>query len=1017
MRLDRSEQLTLQFYEWEQLGRGHLLFDRPIEIEPPYLPFGFNYKPPSKHIDDGRVPNLFQRIGKIIQGSPKQETKEEVVFSPQATERQDQLVGIQVRFPIGTEIVSVLSVEFINMLSYSESSISFEIVGTADAIRVQFICTEEDLNRIETHLKAYFPTVIIKNILPLELEFDIDEPLAIADFGLEKEFMCPILTVDSFKIDPLTSIIAQLENLRNEDVALFQIIFQGVSAPWASVIPFSVSDGQGGSFFSNSPEMPRCAEEKVSYPLFAVICRVAAQGPTEEDSQTLVMELAQSISQVSSSPFNALQILSNKGYAYEEHVENVFYRRSNRLGMILNSKELVSFVHYPNTSIVSNKLFGKDVKSKVAALDKNGTYDIGINLHNGIEKVVTLSNEERLRHTHVIGATGVGKSTLLANMLLEDVRAGNGCALFDPHGDIVEDLLKRIPANRIKDVVLIDPSDTEFPIGCNLLQAKTDAEKIVLSSDLVSAFKQHATAWGDNMTAVLSQAVNAFLESSEVGSLIELKRFLLEEPFRKKFLEQVEDPSVHYYWEHEYAMVRKGIAPLLTRIDTFLRPKIIRFMLAQKSGIDFGECITQKKIILMKLSQGLIGEDNSFILGSLFLSKINQAAQSRQAIAKENRHPFYVYIDEFQNFVTPSIEGMLSGSRKYGIGLTLAHQELGQIENTKTLNSVISNPYIRICFRLGDNDARKLEPGFSYFDQSDLQGLGIGQAIIRIGSSSNDFNITTYNFDSIDQSVGESNRQAIITNARNKYAQPRSKVEEFILDQLPRLKSKKKEDPEVEAKAEPKEKVKSVQLEKKHKVQVQIEEKDDLSVSATSLPPKAEIEKQKEEYLKQVEEQEKIRKHRSLQNFAQTMALQRGFKASIEEETKTGGRVDVGLIKNELRIAIEISVTNTVEYEVQNIQKCFQEGYTLVYLVSESENHLIAIRKKAKATIDKVLFDKTFFFKPNELGTYLSATEPDKEKPQERVNGWRVKVNYHPDDENDKNESLKKKIMRAIKKK
>ncbi|MEN8775492.1 MAG: hypothetical protein ABF263_09230 [Polaribacter sp.] len=197
------------------------------------------------------------------------------------------------------------------------------------------------------------------------------------------------------------------------------------------------------------------------------------------------------------------------------------------------------------------------------------------------------------------------------------MKQGNGCALFDPHSDIVEDVLARVPENRKDDIFLIYPSDSEFAIGFNLLGATTDAEKIVLSSDLVSSFKRHATAWGDNMSAVLSNAINTFLESSRDGTLIELKRFLLEEDFRNVFLTSVEDPSIHYYWNNEYAMVRKGIAPLLTRIDAFLRPKILRYMLAQNKGVDFRACIEEKKIVLINLSQGLIGEENSFLLGSI----------------------------------------------------------------------------------------------------------------------------------------------------------------------------------------------------------------------------------------------------------------------------------------------------------------------------------------------------------------------------------------------------------------
>lgn len=348
----------------------------------------------------------------------------------------------------------------------------------------------------------------------------------------------------------------------------------------------------------------------------------------------------------------------------------------------------------------------------------------------------------------------------------------------------------RIPEHRKDDVILIDPSDLDFPIGFNLLHATTEAEKIVLSSDLVSAFKHHATAWGDKMSAVLSQAINTFLESSRGGTLIELKRFLLEDAFRKQFLESVEDPSIHYYWEHEYYMVKKGIAPLLTRIDIFLRPKTMQYMLAQKQGIDFVKCISEKKIVLIKLSQGLIGEENSYLLGSLFLSKFNQVAHARQSLPKEQRHPYYIYLDEFQNFITPSISTILSSARKYGLGLILVHQELAQIGDTKILNSVISNAYTRICFRLGNNDAKKLESGFSYFEQDDLQGLNIGETIVCIGGNNNDFNMKTSKMSEINDEISSGIKDYIIQNTRNNYAKPKAEIEELLVSLLPKISRK-----------------------------------------------------------------------------------------------------------------------------------------------------------------------------------------------------------------------------------
>lgn len=1006
MNLTASEKATLHFYEWEHLGRGYYHFDDVVAIEPPFIPFSHKtYRDDS--IDDGKIPSLFGRFSKLLNSKNEKEEKfVEKEIIPNEEKPTKKRVGFSFSFGQEKEISAVISVELLNMLSYSRNSISFEILGSYDAISVQFVCAIEDKVRIQSQLQAYFPHVIIQEFDVFDLGFNLQRTLAITDYSLENEFVMPITMTSSFALDPFTSIIATLDNLQYGDTVLFQIIFKGVTAPWSKNMLYAVSDGVGGSFFADCPEMLSCTQTKVSSPLFSAVIRTVTQGNSDERSAYLMTELARSIARISNSEFNRLIPLSNEGYSYDNHLYNVYHRTSNRLGMILSSHELVSFVHYPNKNIVSKKLGFQGGKTKRLPTEVfTQKYILGVNEHNKETVSVTINDEARLRHCHIIGVTGVGKSTLIANMMLEDMKHGNGCALFDPHGDIVEDILNRIPEHRKDDVIIIDPSDSEFPIGFNLLGATTDAEKIVLSSDLVSAFKQHATAWGDNMSAVLSQVINAFLESNIGGTLIELKRFLLEDSFRKQFLKTIDDPSIHYYWEHEYKMVKKGIAPLLTRIDTFLRPKIVRYMLAQKSGIDFKTCIDEKKIVLIKLSQGLIGEDNSYLLGSLFLSKFNQVARGRQSLSKKERHPYYIYLDEFQNFITPSITSILSGARKYGLGLILAHQELAQIDDTKILNSVISNPYSRICFRLGDVDAKRLESGFSYFEQNDLQSLGIGEAIMRVGSSNNDFNIKTFMLPEVDIVTSSAITNYIIENTRRKYAKPRAEIEELLINLLPKI------SPKVISK---KQVIENDVVEKLEVIQKEIPVPINKDVSKL---PDSSFEKQKKSYLKQESKQDVLRNHRSLQNFVRTMALQRGFNVSLEKETQDGGRVDVSLIRDSIRIAIEISVTNTVEYEVKNIQKCINDNYSIILMVSEDTKHLQKIKKLSKKLIESKLQKNIFYITPDEISLHLDIINTPKEKtPTKRVNGWRVKVSYHPDDNQQKNQdSLSKRIRNSLK--
>ena len=1005
-----GEQATLNFYKWDYRYRGYYLFETPVELEPPYKSRYQLSQTSKKYTDDGKVPSLFKKIENFFASSKDEEIEEqEEVFTPQYIDSEDIpiLRGFSMKFPHGEEVNVSKNLAFLNVLTYSHYPITFEIIGRANEIVIQFVCDAMDIARVQSQIKAYFPSV---NLTPIETDsfgFNQNRDIAICDFGVSDEFVRPIKTVDSFSIDPLTSLIATLDTLQTDETVVIQVLFKGITSPLVNDIPNSVSDGRGGSFFEGSPEMVFCAKEKIQSSLFSVVMRIASQGYSDRDSQIIATELARSITLASDSTYNSLIPLSNEGYDYDFHLYNLQHRLSNRLGFILNSKELNTFIHYPNRSVVSQKLSRVDDKTKqIPKMLANQKYLLGVNHHNGVKSDVTLNDEMKLRHTHIIGATGVGKSTLIANMMINDMELGNGCALFDPHGDIVEDILLRIPEHRKNDVIIIDPSDENYSIGFNLLGAKTDVEKIVLSSDLVSSFKKYATSWGDNMSAVLSNAINTFLESSRDGTLIELKRFLLEESFRKEFLSSVEDPSIHYYWNNEYIMVQKGITPLLTRIDTFLRPKVIRYMLAQTGGVDFNKCIEDKKIVLIKLSQGLIGEDNSYLLGSLFLSKFNQVAQGRQSLSKEKRPPFYLYLDEFQNIITPSIASILSAGRKYGLGLVLSHQELKQIDDIKILNSVISNPYIRICFRIGDGDAKKLESGFSFFEQSDLQSMGIGEAIMRVGSSQDDFNISTFPLNALRTNSDEI-KKYIIENTHNTYAQPKVTLDELLIQLLPKQSPFKKTSKE-----------KSI-IGKQEEAINEIVIMDEVNVLENTASIESTVsEKQKTEFLKQAEAREEVRKHRSIQNYIKTIAHQRGYRVSIEEELPNGKRIDVGLVKNDVRIAIEVSVSNSSNYEAQNVQKCIEHGYQLIYLVSESDIHLKNIKKEVSKILDTKLQERVFYINPNELIEYLDIPiEEETKAPPDRVNGWRIDVNYHPDDAlNMPNKSIVAKLKKVLKK-
>ena len=610
------------------------------------------------------------------------------------------------------------------------------------------------------------------------------------------------------KPDPLIGILGTMEHLQHGEHAVVQVLFQGVMNPWAESIMRSVTDSDGKAFFENAPEMVPLAKEKISAPLFAATMRVMGVSHTVQSALHISNMVGSALGRIYFSDSNTL-IPITPPTDFQTNVDDILLRESHLVGMLLNSKELGTVVHLPSDTVASEKLERDIRKTKAApAITEGHSLVLGINEHQGKEKLVTVSASQRLRHTHLIGATGTGKSTLLHSMIVQDIKQGNGIAVLDPHGDLIESILAYIPVQRHKDVCIIDPSDGEYPVGFNILSAHSEIEKDILSSDLVAVFRRLSTSWGDQMNSVFANAILAILECKQGGTLIDLRRFLVEKSFRDTYLKTVSDPNVVYYWQKEFPLLKSGsVGPILTRLDTFLRPKLIRNMVAQKKGLDFENILDTQKILLIKLSQGLIGTENSYLLGTFFVTKIYQAAMARQIQSKEDRKDFFLYVDEFQNFITPSMSLILSGARKYHLGLILAHQDMTQLNkyDTELASAVVSNAGTRICFRLGDTDAKRFASGFSYFDAEDLENLNTGEAIARIERPEYDFSLTTQPQQYIEPERAESNKESVIALSRETYSTPKQEVEAQLetlrealreeKEEIPIPKSEKKEAP------------------------------------------------------------------------------------------------------------------------------------------------------------------------------------------------------------------------------
>jgi hypothetical protein len=549
-----------------------------------------------------------------------------------------------------------------------------------------------------------------------------------------------------------------------------------------------------------------------------------------------------------------------------------------------------------------------------------------------------------------------------------------------------------IPQERIEDVVLVDPSDEQYSVGFNILSAHSDLEKNLLASDLVSVFQRLSTSWGDQMGSVLNNAILAFLESNQGGTIADVRRFLIEPAFRNDFLKTVQDAELLYYWQKGFPQLsgNRSIGPILTRLETFLSPKPIRYMISQQENkLDFGNIMDGGKIFLAKLSQGLLGKENSYLLGSLLISKFQQLAMSRQAQQTTQRKPFFIYADEFQNFMTPSMAEILTGARKYRVGLILAHQELRQLQRDQEVASAVSSCFTRVVFRVGDDDARKLAEGFASFEARDLQNLETGQAIARVERSDYDFNLSVPYPDEPDEAQAAKRREEVITASRKKYATARADVEAMLRNDTEEKASKSgpasAPPPRAETSA-----TESKSSERPPPPPPQPEPdgpKPSEPPQASEVPKATVSEKEVDGVPRKAEPPRDLGRggaqHKTIQERIQTEAHALGFLATVEGQLAgtSNEAADLVLRRGSQIIAVEITVTTTVDHEFGNVKKCLAAGYNRVAVISHRLEHLRAIAEAVKAGLGLEPAAKVSYHTPDEFIAILRALAPAVEAP------------------------------------
>lgn len=969
----RTLELTRRFYEWERKGRGWEVCPHPVRLEPPLRPPDWHYRE-SVRLDDGRRETLVTRLLRLLSGRtgtpvPTGDTEER---EPKRFAWPSKPSEFSLLLPPTDAISREASAAWLQSLAGLSSPLSSELVGNGGRVEQRIACAAADARLVRVALRGAAPSAVI---LPVARPLGAltrttgGESVAALECGLGREFMIPLAGPRSARLDSLAPLVAALADISPAELGVVQVLWTPTSAPWAEAISAAVTTPSGQPFFADAPQITSLAAEKTRTPLFAVCVRAVAVAGDAGRAFEIVRAIAGALGRFGSPDRNELIPLATD--APGALLQDVLKRESRRLGMILSAEELAPLIKLPSTAEEPSPLLrlspGKAPPERLTT--SVGGIKLGESHVGERVQTVRLPVTERLRHTHVVGASGTGKSTFLTRLILQDAEAGHGVAVLDPHGDLVDDVLRRLPDDRAGDVVVIDPSDPESVVGWNILQAGSETERQVLASDLVDVFRRLSTSWGDQMTSVLANAVLSFLDSSRGGTLLDLRRFLVEKPFRDDFLRSVSDPHLRSFWTTEFPLLvgRRPQGPILTRLDMLLRHRLVREAVTSSGrALDFRSLIDGRRILLARLAQGAIGRENAALLGSLLLSKLHQAALSRQDTAE--RAPFFLYVDEVHEIATPSLAAMFSGARKFGLGLTVAHQDLYQLrsEHPDVERAILSNAHTRVVFRVGSDDARRLAADLSSFDSDDLVRLATGQAVCRVGSALDDFTLSTDPLPDLDAAIADARHDRLVRESRERWGTPRPAVSGPA--------DARQEAPEVDA--------------------------PPLRVAQSPLPVKTAPERPLGAYPEPpsfpAAEGRGGPEHQYLQSLIREWAQARGFRVEVEQELSGGGRVDLVLTKREERTACEVSVSTGATHELENVRKCLADGFARVFVVSLKRRFLRSLSERLDSELPDDERGRVTEVTPEELLAWLSE-EPAQEHT---VAGYTVRTRYKSQDGN-----------------
>lgn len=727
-----------------------------------------------------------------------------------------EMVTLEVKLPKDNEIkIDAAEQMFSSFSSLKKSGwlaaldlddvIAWEIVGRNADIRFYVSAPSRIIDLIEKAIYGYYPNADIKKV---------DEPNIFSEKGkvvfsglVTKEIAyMPLKVYKDLPTDPLAAITTALSKMGDEEGAMVQILTRPAGSNWKKMGKSYVASTKKNeatpekATFKTDPKVLEKIDDKCAKPGFEVTIRFVVSAKTKEMAEIHLKNIAAAFSQFNSD-LNGLKkakvlfkggFMINFIYKFFPVLEPPFFKSVS----ILSSDELATIFHFPNKTVETphiNWLKAKTAPVPAEIPIDSGTF-IGYGYYRGIKRPVHIKPQDRMRHTYIIGKTGVGKSELLKEMIKQDVKSGYGVCVIDPHGDLIDDTLRYIPPERAEEVIYFDPSDIERPMGLNLLEAKTEDQKHFITTAIINLMyklydPQRTGIIGPRFEHAVRNAMLTVM-SEQGTTFVEVMRCLQDPKYVQELLPKVQDPIVRRYWTDQIAQTSdfhksEVLDYIVSKFGRFVTNKTMRNIIGQsKSAFDFRKVMDEGKILLINLAKGKLGEENSSFLGLVLIPKILVAAMSRQEIPEEKRRDFYLYVDEFQNFATPDFAVILSEARKYHLALTVANQFIGQMEE-EVKNAVFGNVGTLMAFRLGVTDAsyvqREFQPVFTEADLINIERFHAYMKTIVGNEPAPPFSVDlTKDIKKIKAEANEKIAQAVVQLSRLKFGRPKELVEAEI---------------------------------------------------------------------------------------------------------------------------------------------------------------------------------------------------------------------------------------------